>query len=46
MVKTYAIGVAVLGLAGGAAVAHEGDYGLTVQGGQVVTGIGRPDPLP
>ena len=43
MMKHSAIGIAALGLACGAAVAHEGDYGLLVQGGQVVTGIGNHD---
>lgn len=33
---------AVVALAAGAAAAHEGDYGLLIQGGQVVTGLGNP----
>ncbi len=31
---------AAIALAAGTATAHEGDYGLLVQGGQVITGIG------
>lgn len=43
MTKKSLTGIGALALAAGMAAAHEGDYGLLVQGGQVVTGIGDHD---
>ncbi|MEQ8769274.1 MAG: hypothetical protein RIB60_02070 [Phycisphaerales bacterium] len=40
MLKTGMTGIAAVAVTAGAAIAGGGDYGLLVQGGQVVTGIG------